>query len=335
MTKMDKSDMVSQAQAIKSSIDIEDFLQDCKARGLTDHTIATYRSNITVYLDMVGDPIKADIPILCKFLDHLKVMKYKREGTIKTGIQPKTIKAYFSAISAFYEYLIFTHKIDISPIPSFRKRYLSRIKQQYNGENSRQLIEIEQMRRLINLDMPIIERAILLILAKTGIRRGELLAIDRNDINLEKKEIILKPKAKRTNRLVFFDDETAILMKEYLEWRDSRTKSNALFISPIGFRRIHRNRVNEIVASHGSTLGLHNPKGSLNQKLTPHCFRHWFTTHLRRAGMPREFIQELRGDRRKDAIDIYDHIDLSELKDRYLKCIPKLLERKGRWKLWD
>jgi hypothetical protein len=42
--------------------------------------------------------------------------------------------------------------------------------------------------------------------------------------------------------------------------------------------------------------------------------------------MPREFIQELRGDRRKDAIDIYDHIDLSELKKRYLECIPKLFE---------
>jgi integrase/recombinase XerD len=40
--------------------------------------------------------------------------------------------------------------------------------------------------------------------------------------------------------------------------------------------------------------------------------------------MPREFIQELRGDLRKEAIDIYDHIDIKELRDSYLAHIPKL-----------
>ncbi|UEC43438.1 MAG: hypothetical protein METHAR1v1_1400004 [Methanothrix sp.] len=56
----------------------------------------------------------------------------------------------------------------------------------------------------------------------------------------------------------------------------------------------------------------------------PHCCRHWFTTHLRRAGMPREFIQGLRGDVRKEAIDIYDHIDRKELRESYLAHIPQL-----------
>ncbi len=307
------------------SIDIEDFVKDCRTRGLTEHTIQTYKSNIAVFLNFVGNPLNVDIPILCKFLDYLKEMEYRRGKHVKKGVHPKTIKAYFSAISTYYEYLVFTRQLGISPIPSFTKRYLSRIKQQYNGENSRQLIDIKQMSQLVTLDMPIPERAILMILAKTGIRRGELIAIDRDDLNLEKKEIILKPKAKRTNRLVFFDSETELVLRAYLEWRDKKTKSNALFVvNSNGFRRINRNQVNEIVARHGSTLGLHDPEGSLNQKLTPHCFRHFFTTVLRRAGMPREFIQELRGDRRKDAIDIYDHIDLSELKDRYFKCIPGL-----------
>jgi hypothetical protein len=49
-----------------------------------------------------------------------------------------------------------------------------------------------------------------------------------------------------------------------------------------------------------------------------------FTTHLRRAGMRREFIQELRGDSRREAIDIYNHIDLKGLKEAYLACIPQL-----------
>ena len=49
-----------------------------------------------------------------------------------------------------------------------------------------------------------------------------------------------------------------------------------------------------------------------------------FTTELRRAGMSREFIKELRGDVRHEAIDIYDHIEPEELKREYLARIPKL-----------
>ncbi|UEC42055.1 MAG: hypothetical protein METHAR1v1_310023 [Methanothrix sp.] len=58
--------------------------------------------------------------------------------------------------------------------------------------------------------------------------------------------------------------------------------------------------------------------------ISTYCCRHWFTTHMRRSGMPREFIQELRGDVRKEAIDIYDHIDKKELRESYLAHIPQL-----------
>ena len=72
-------------------------------------------------------------------------------------------------------------------------------------------------------------------------------------------------------------------------------------------------------------LGIHNPKSSkLEDRFSAHCCRHWFTTHLRHAGMPREFIQELRGDIRREAIDIYDHIDREELRRSYLSQILKL-----------
>jgi integrase/recombinase XerD len=72
-------------------------------------------------------------------------------------------------------------------------------------------------------------------------------------------------------------------------------------------------------------VGLHNQKSSRPEDhFSPHCFRHWFTTHLRRAGMDREFIKALRGDRRREAIDIYDHIDREELRHAYLAFIPQL-----------
>ena len=72
-------------------------------------------------------------------------------------------------------------------------------------------------------------------------------------------------------------------------------------------------------------VGLHDPTSErMEDHFSPHCCRHWFTTHLRRADMPREFIQELRGDVWKEAIDIYDHIDRKELRESYLAHIPQL-----------
>lgn len=80
-----------------------------------------------------------------------------------------------------------------------------------------------------------------------------------------------------------------------------------------------------MVVKNAERVGLHNPESDrMEDHFSPHCCRHWFATHLRRAGMRREFIQELRGDSRKEAIDIYDHIDLKELKEAYLACIPRL-----------
>ncbi len=43
-----------------------------------------------------------------------------------------------------------------------------------------------------------------------------------------------------------------------------------------------------------------------------------------RIGAPREYVKKLRGDRRREAVDIYNHIDREELRKRYLVCVPKL-----------
>ncbi|HEC93554.1 MAG TPA: recombinase, partial [Candidatus Atribacteria bacterium] len=62
----------------------------------------------------------------------------------------------------------------------------------------------------------------------------------------------------------------------------------------------------------------------LEDHFSVHCFRHYFTTHLLRNGMPREYVKELRGDARNEAIDIYHHIDKDELRKSYLAHIPQL-----------
>ena len=181
------------------------------------------------------------------------------------------------------------------------------------------------MSMLVNSTLSIRERAILTLLAKTGIRRGELLSIDLEDINWQEQRVALKPKAKRSNRIVFFDDECARVLKRWIALRNSMNpKTRALFISDPG-NRIDRNTVYDMVTKNAERVGLHNPNSKrLEDHFSPHCCRYWFTTWLLRNGMLREYVKELRGDARNGAIDIYHHIDKEELRKSYLAHIPLL-----------
>lgn len=58
--------------------------------------------------------------------------------------------------------------------------------------------------------------------------------------------------------------------------------------------------------------------------ITPHYFRVFFTTQILRAGMPRHYVQELRGDSGGAAIDVYTRIDREELRRAYLAHVPVL-----------
>jgi integrase/recombinase XerD len=89
--------------------------------------------------------------------------------------------------------------------------------------------------------------------------------------------------------------------------------------------RLARQGVYAAITKWAEKAGLHNPHShDPEEHFSPHCFRHWFTTQLLRAGTPREYVKELRGDARKDAIDIYNHIGREELRKAYLAHIPLL-----------
>ena len=75
----------------------------------------------------------------------------------------------------------------------------------------RKLLTIEEMSRLVNSMLDPRDQAMAMLLAKTGVRRGELLTMDVDGINWSESSITLKPTRKRSNRIVFFDDEAAIV----------------------------------------------------------------------------------------------------------------------------
>ena len=130
------------------------------------------------------------------------------------------------------------------------------------------------------------DRAILLLLLKTGIRRGELVSLDLADVSLERLSITLKPTAKRSNRIVFFDQEAKDALERWLRARARRAGDEpALFLGESG-KRLGKRGVRNAVVRAAERVGLHTSGAPLDARFGPHCCRHWNVTHLLRAGMP-------------------------------------------------
>jgi integrase/recombinase XerD len=297
---------------------VEKFCQDCKLRGMTQESIRRYKSSLTLYVKFFNRANLIDLTMQM-LEDFLSYLKFERQ------VKHKTIENNFSAISAFYDYIVFHGYTDRNLILPFRKRYL-RVYKKNNNDSQRKLLTVEEMSQLVNSILDPRDKAIALMLAKTGVRRGEMLKIDIDDINWDNYSVTLKFTAKRSNRTVFFDDECALVLKRWLNVRKKlNPTNNALFVSYQTLNRLSRNGAYQAVVKYAKILGFHNPNSPrLEDHFGPHCFRHWFTTWLLRNGMPREHVKELRGDRRREAIDIYNHIDREELRHQYLAFIPKL-----------
>jgi len=295
---------------------LAEFMADQKLRRLSPGTLEVNELRIKAFLAWTEarqmDPCQARREDILAYLEHLQGL----------GHSAATLKKDFSALSSFYELLEEQGKSSAAVhVRSIRKKYLRSYKP---DAEERQIISIEQAAQMVALTIDTRDRALLLLLLKTGMRRGELEKLDVSDVDIEHMSIRLKPTAKRTNRTVFFDNEARDALVRWLKARERRAPSDpALFVAETNCRLGSRGIRNAIVKA-AERVGLHTPGAPLEKRFGPHCCRHWFTTHLRRAGMPREFIQELRGDARREAIDIYDHIDKEELGRSYLAHVPQL-----------
>ena len=300
-----------------NSILLEGFCRDCRMRNI--QSVQPYEVYIKQYLELLAsrskDANSVDKGDLMDFLSSLR----------QRGLKQASIEKAFTALSSFYTYMVDEELISNNPITSFKRRYLRK----YKGENTsedRQIISVEQASLLVNSTLNSRDKAVLVILLKTGMRRSELCSLDVADIDFKNMALKLKSTAKRSNRVLFFDSEAEYILRAWLQFRNSKDKKGmpALFLGRFG-GRISSKEISHIVTKHASRVGLHDPGSKrLEDRFTPHCCRHWFTTHLIRAGMPRDFVKELRGDVRHEAIDIYNHIDKKELRESYLAHIPQL-----------
>ena len=206
-------------------------------------------------------------------------------------------------LSSFFTWLEDEDYIIKSPVRRIHKvKSASTIKETYTDENLETMRDnCTELRDLAMIDM----------LASTGMRVGELVLLNRADINFEERECVVFGKGSK-ERVVYFDARTKIHLQNYLE---ERTDDNeALFVSlRAPHERLQIGGVDIRLREMGKELGI--------DKVHPHKFRRTLATMAIDKGMPIEQLQQLLGHQRIDTTLQYAMVKQSNVKIAHRKYI--------------
>ena len=274
---------------------VERFLSAKRIEGCSEKSLKYYKATIEAMLDKLQKSVK-----------HIMtddIRGYLTEYQGKRESSKVTIDNIRRILSSFFSWLEDEDYILKSPVRRIRKiKTGTSIKETYSDEALELMRDsCTELRDLAMIDM----------LASTGMRVGELVLLNRNDIDFNERECVVFGKGSK-ERVVYFDARTKIHLQNYLK---SRVDANsALFVSlKSPHKRLQIGGVEARLREFGKRLGL--------QKVHPHKFRRTLATMAIDKGMPIEQLQQLLGHRKIDTTLQYAMVKQSNVKIAHRKYI--------------
>lgn len=284
---------------MEESLPEEDFfsvyLSAKRVEGCSEKTLEYYKATIKNALSKINKPVKYittdDLRI---YLDN-----YQRQG----GAGKVTIDNIRRVLSSFFSWLENEDYILKSPVRRIHKvRTGKTVKETYTDES------LEIMRDFAG---NIRDLAMIDLLASTGMRVGELVKLNRNDIDFENRECIVFGKGDK-ERKVYFDARTKIHLQRYLHKR--KDDNPALFVTLLSpFDRLKISGVEIRLRELGRKLNI--------PKVHPHKFRRTLATVAIDKGMPVEQVQHLLGHQSIDTTMQYAMVNQTNVKNSHRKFI--------------
>lgn len=274
---------------------IDAFISAKRIEGCSEKTLRYYRTTIEMMVTSINKGIRhIGIEDLRSYLtDYQSRHKSSRV----------TIDNIRRILSSFFSWLEDEDYILKSPVRRIHKvKTVTNIKETYTDE------ELEKMRDSCT---ELRDLAIIDMLASTGMRIGEMVLLNKADINFNERECVVFGKGDK-ERIVYFDARTKIHLQNYI---DSRIDDNpALFVtlrSP--FERIKIGGIETRLREMGRNLDI--------VKVHPHKFRRTLATMAIDKGMPIEQLQQLLGHKRIDTTLQYAMVKQSNVKMAHKKYI--------------
>lgn len=274
---------------------LESFLAAKRIEGCSEKSLAYYRTTI--------DAMTAKVEKNVREMETDDLRTYLTEYQQEKNSSKVTVDNIRRILSSFFSWLEDEDYILKSPARRIHKvKAALTIKETYTDEALEKMRDsCEEPRDLALIDM----------LASTGMRVGELVLLNRDDINFEERECVVFGKGSK-ERMVYFDARTKIHLQNYLQ---ERTDDNpALFVSlRAPHERLQIGGVERRLRELGKKLDI--------EKVHPHKFRRTLATMAIDKGMPIEQLQQLLGHKRIDTTLQYAMVKQSNVKLAHRKYI--------------
>ena len=274
---------------------VELFLSAKRIEGCSEKSLKYYQATIDKMLDELNKDVKR---ISTDDVRTYLIRYQERKKSSKV-----TIDNIRRILSSFFSWLEDEDYILKSPVRRIHKiKTRTNIKETYSDEALEMMRDnCTELRDLAIIDM----------LASTGMRVGEMILLNRNDIDFNERECIVFGKGSK-ERVVYFDARTKIHLQNYLESR--KDNNPALFVSlKSPHERLKVGGVEVRLREFGKQLGLN--------KVHPHKFRRTLATMAIDKGMPIEQLQQLLGHRKIDTTLQYAMVKQSNVKIAHRKYI--------------
>ncbi|KKQ66400.1 MAG: Tyrosine recombinase XerC [Candidatus Daviesbacteria bacterium GW2011_GWA2_38_24] len=289
---------------------VKDFLEYLELeKNSSQKTIRNYHHYLERFLEFAGpiEPKQIDLNLIRKYRLHLSRYTDPQTGD---GLKRVTQNYFLIALRAFLRYLA---RMDIETLS------VEKIELGEQEASPLKVLDQESLDKL--LSSPLVttrdglrDKVILEMLFSTGLRVSELAFLNRDQINLKRKDFTVIGKG-RKERLVFLTDSAARWLEKYLNRRLDDFKP--LFIRYQGKvdpsddgenMRLSTRSIERIVEKYVKETGL-------SIKATPHTLRHSFATDLLSNGADIRSVQEMLGHENISTTQIYTHVTNRQLKE--------------------
>lgn len=277
-----------------------DFLVHLEVeRNLSAHTIRAYHNDLNLFIDFwsTHDTQMAEKLSLRQTIERYLVALFYQK------IDKSSIARKFSCFTSFEKYLK-TQGIRLN-LKLTRPRIEKKLPIYFSVDEIFYLLDTIKDSELPS-KKPIREKALFELVYATGIRCSELVNINYNDVDFEKKTIRIHGKGNK-ERIVLFGHKADLKVREYLTHERPRIHNGLepLFVNQNNKRMCSRT-VQRIFSMFRSFL-------AVKRHLTPHKIRHSFATHLLNQGTDLRIIQELLGHNSLSTTEKYTHVSLERL----------------------
>ena len=329
---------------------VEYFLEDVTYHGKTDRTRSYYERVLRDFEEFLQDGPR---PVSLSDASHRDCMAFVHD--LRGDKSESTIATYASYLHRFYAYMMEVGAFESNPMTLV----MEEMDESINTDPARREISVEEMRGFVADVTHPLERAVVVAFLKTGMRVGELCNLDLRDLHLEsgpdlasevRVQIESRPNSifvsseparntavngeertasnkRKRDTTIPVDDELERALLRWLAIRpDARSPAEPLFTSTRNDwgNRLTTDMVHHVVESHARERGWYRDGGGAAENVTPHYFRHFFTTHLRDRTGDRGIVKYLRGDVAQDVIDTYTHEWGDRVRSEYLANVYTL-----------